>query len=842
MQASEVKPLHDNWQVASTPPGLLLRPEAARDLAFVPVQIPGTVASACPLRNGRRYDQDDWWFRCSFLAEAPGAGEVDSLRLGGIATLAEVWLNGERILESSSMFARHEVDITRLLRSRNELVIVCRALQTSLRARRPRPRWRTKVVAEQQLRWFRTTLLGRAPGFAPDAEPVGPWRPVELVRVRRMAIQGWTRRVTASDVSLGFHLRPLDAGAHFSRGRLIVSGVTGTHMAPLEFTPDGEGLFMRAKLTVPDAARWFPHTHGTPHLYQSRVEIVLDDGTVLDIPDQPIGFRTIESSLLPAGDAGLALRVNGVPVFCRGAIWTPADAVTLNGDPLARLRLLRDGGWNMLRVAGTMYYEDERFHAACDELGLLVWQDMMFANMDYPFDDAGFYRSVTDEARAELTRLSRHASTAVVCGNSEIEQQVAMLGLEPSLGRARFFSEQLPMLARECGLVVPYVPSAPCGGDVAFRTSRGVANYFGVGAYRRPLDDARRAQVRFASECLAFSHVPEPERVDEMAARTPGGISPIHPEWKRGVPRDAGAGWDFEDVRDHYLRLLYGMDPVDLRYADADRYLELSRMVTGEVMADVFGEWRRGASSCRGGIILWAADLTPGAGWGIIDSVGMPKASYWFLRRALQPVTVWTSDEGLDGVDIHVANDGPFPLEGRLRVAFYRDGTRRVGESSIHIALPAHGTGCYGAEYILGRFTDAAYAYRFGPPGHDLVVASLYTADYAVPLAQAFRFPAGRSLQRKPIAELKLDAQAVLQADGGIEVTLRSDSFAWGVRLTASGYTPGDMYFNLEPGVARRVTLHPADAGARFKGATLTAANAEGRWPITLSARGEVAA
>ena len=81
-------------------------------------------------------------------------------------------------------------------------------------------------------------------------------------------------------------------------------------------------------------------------------------------------------------------------------------------------------------------------------------------------------------------------------------------------------------------------------------------------------------------------------------------------------------------------------------------------MVSGEVMAEVFGEWRRSASPCGGGIILWSADLEPGAGWGILDSQGQPKAAYWFLKRALAPCAVWTTDEGLNGVDIHVANDG----------------------------------------------------------------------------------------------------------------------------------------------------------------------------------------
>src|SRR6185437_12849898 len=182
------------------------------------------------------------------------------------------------------------------------------------------------------------------------------------------------------------------------------------------------------------------------------------------------------------------------------------------------------------------------------------------------------------------------------------------------------------------------VPSTPWGGDLPFRPDRGVAHYYGVGAYRRPLEDARRAEVKFAAECLAFANLP-----DEPT------------EWKAGVPRDVGAGWDFEDVRDHYLRELFALDPVALRSTDPERYLELSRQVSGEVMAEVFGEWRRAGSTCHGGLVLWLPDVRPGAGWGVLDHRGSPKVAYHNLRRVLRPVAVWSTDEGLDGIVAHVA-------------------------------------------------------------------------------------------------------------------------------------------------------------------------------------------
>ena len=829
-------PLDAGWEVASSPEPV--EASAAAALKFVPATVPGTVASA--LRDQRlwktgaaiHFDASEHWFRCRFSAHPAESGEEIILRLGGIATVAELFLNGEKILQSDSMFASHEVNVSALVCDQNELLIVCRSLTSAMRERRrrlPVARWKTRVVAEQQLRWFRTTLLGRAPGFAPEPEPVGPWRPIALVCRNRVVVEAWTRQadLEGADGSIRVQLRVrnLDTEARPIGGRLVV----GNAESAIEFAEHGDVHYGRALLSIPKVLPWWPHTHGQPDLYPMHVELDLADGSTVMLDDLPVGFRSLDI------DDDMALRVNGTPIICRGVVWTPLDAVSLSAPPdvlRQRLELLRDGGFNLIRLAGTMIYESEDFHRLCDEIGLLVWQDMMFANMDYPFDDPAFHDTVRAEAQTELSRLGRHPSTAVLCGNSEIEQQVGMLGLDPAIGRGSFFEEELPGIAAKYCPDIPYFPSAPCGGDQPFRTRTGVANYFGVGAYMRPLEDTRRAEVRFVSECLAFSNVPEPEFMDKITLATPGGISPTHPAWKRAVPRDSGAGWDFEDVRDHYLKLLFSIDPAALRYADPNRYWELSRMVSGEVMAEVFGEWRRAASPCNGGIILWSADLEPGAGWGILDSHGNPKAPYWFLKRALAPCAIWTTDEGLNGVDIHVANDSDTRRESWLRVALYRNGELKVSESERLIAIPAHTTLSFGAEEILGRFVDAACAYRFGPPGHDLIATSLHSERGDVPFTQAFRSPTGRSAERRPIDELGVAVEARYLDDETIEMLFTARRFAYGFRANAPGWLPDDAYFGIEPGVARRILLRPLRPGQAFSSISITAINAEGRLSV----------
>jgi beta-mannosidase len=376
-----------------------------------------------------------------------------------------------------------------------------------------------------------------------------------------------------------------------------------------------------------------------------------------------------------------------------------------------------------------------------------------------------------------------------------------------------------------------YIPSAPCGGDLPFRTDRGVANYYGVGGYLRPLEDTRRAEVRFASECLAFSNVPDETAIEEMLPGAPGDLVVHHPRWKAGVPRDAGSGWDFEDVRDHYLELLHNVDPVELRRIDHERYLELSRAVTGEVMAEVFGEWRRAASPCGGGLVLWLRDLVPGAGWGMVDHHGEPKVAYSHLRRVLAPVAVWTTDEGLGGVLAHVANDRPAALTAQLRVALYRDLEHCVGEAREIVELSPHSVRQWDIEALLGRFVDASWAYRFGPSQQDLIVVSLELTgvEAQVLISQSVRFPAGRPVAVESPARLGLEAITQTLSDGALGVCVRATRLAYGVRLRIPGFLAADDAFSVEPGRERVVPLRPREVGATYDGGVLTALNLEGR-------------
>jgi len=165
------------WELAPCPPGAIAQPSGT-DTTLDWISCPAPMTAAAALRaagrwsldaDARRFDAEDWWYRTRFTTPNAEAGEQLWLCFDGLATLADVWLNGAPLLSSTGMFTGHEHRVDSLLRPDNELLIRCHSLDHALLARRPRPRWRAPMIENQQLRWFRTTLLGRTPGWSPPA-------------------------------------------------------------------------------------------------------------------------------------------------------------------------------------------------------------------------------------------------------------------------------------------------------------------------------------------------------------------------------------------------------------------------------------------------------------------------------------------------------------------------------------------------------------------------------------------------------------------------------------------------------------------------------------------------
>jgi beta-mannosidase len=776
-------PLRDGWRAVLTQQG---RVPLEEDFTEAPV--PGTIAdvliqAGCwSWDNPIPLDEREVWYRCDF--EANGA---QCLKFGGLATIADIFLDERQIASSRSMFVPLVCDVN--LSGKHRLEICFRALTPYLESKN-RARWRPRMIQPSGLRNVRTTALGRMPGFAPPAPPVGPWRHVELVshaglRVLRADLTPRLER------SIGILEALIETeGAQTSEATLTCAGET----TPLRQT---RANFYEGALRIPDVAVWWPHSHGAPNLHEVTAQI----GSA-NIDLGRVGFRNIETDRGSDG-RGFGLVVNRVPIFCRGAVWTPADPIGLDSSREKLLPLLqeaRDAGMNMLRVGGTMVYESDAFFDLCDELGILIWHDFQFANFDYPIGDPGFRDLVEQEARAFLDRTQGSPALAILCGGSEVYQQASMMGVPERSWRSPLFDEILPTITREMRSDCAYVENSPSGGALPFHSNAGVAHYYGVGAYRRPLEDARRAEVRFASECLGFANVPQAASV----ARDFGDEPLANPLWDARIPRDWGASQDFEQVRDHYVEELYAVDVQELRARYPQHYLNLGRAAVTEVMEATFMEWRRDGSPTRGGLVWFFKDLWPSSGWGVLDWRGEPKSAWYALKRAFRPVQLAITDEGVNGLMLHLINETAEAIKAVVTLECLKDGKTSVMRAERAVTLEPRNTVGFSDVELWGAFFDTTYAYRFGPPSHDVTIATLATPAGEL-LAEAFHFPLGRAAIAVP------EAMAVALAQDGEtwQLRLRAFSFAQSVRIEDAGFRPEDDWFHLAPGREKLVRLSP---------------------------------
>ena len=776
-------PVGGPWQLVTTTPGACTGPDELAGLdGWIPAPVPGTAAAA--LRAAGLWSEAepapihdrDVWYRTRF----PGSGRA-RLAFEGLATLCEVWLNGAPILDSRSMFRAHAVVVD--LAGANDLVLRFRALKAELDRPAKRGRWRPHLATPGSLRHARTSLLGFMPGWCPEIDLVGPYRPITLTPLPADAPE-----LVAAD---------LRASLDGETGRLVARLRVEGPAAEAVLRCDGRSVLLArtapdqfaGELRLPGIAPWWPHTHGEPRLHAVTVEL---DGRTYDLGRT--GFRSV--TLTRPFAEGLSLAVNGVPVFCRGANWTPPDLVGLGAaaeDVGPLLDLAREAGMNMLRVSGITLYEGQAFHDRCDALGILVFQDLMLANFDYPHDDPAFREALEAEIADLLDRTQLSPALCVLSGGSEVWQQAAMLGAPQAVWADAFAGARLPALA---GLVRPdlaVVPNSPSGGDLPFSTTAGVTHYYGVGAYRRPLEDARRAEVGFATECLAFANLP-----DEASLAAMGLGDMDAPRWGAGIPRDRGADWDFEQVRDHYVGLLYGVDPAILRRGDPERYRDLGRAAVAEVMEATFAEWRRARSTTRGGLVWFLRDLAPGTGWGIVDARGRPKSGWYALKRAFRPLQVTLSDEGLNGLHVHLHNETAEARDLTLRLAFTDAAGRAVAKAERAVTLGPRSSVTHASAELLGRVFDATDSYRFGPAAHTLGHASLSDPAGAV-VAEAFHVPGGRRIEP---AETGLAVTVE-----GAAIRIRAERHALGVQVEAAGARPDDTGFHLAPGAERTITF-----------------------------------
>ena len=461
------------WQLGRTDAGSIVDPgDLPADLDWIDAVVPGTVASALddalPEVNP---DDHDWWF----VAEVSTAGHLGAcVRFDGIATRAQIWIDGVHRRTVTSMFVPETIDLTGCGPT-VRIAVHIESIAARLKSRRPRGRWRSSLIASQGLRHERTTMLGRAPVYGPLPVPVGLWRPVTMTATPEI------RRRELSTVMNGTD------GNKVLRAELETPGVAriliSDNMSEIHAVDLGSVERIDSVLTLPDVELLWPRTHGLPRTYRVDLEL---DGTVH--PMGVVGFRTVE---LDRTAGGAQLVVNGREVFCRGGTWTPLDPVRLwspEADLRNALEQLRSAGLNMVRVVGTLVYEQPEFWSLCAELGIMVWQDLMFGTIDPPTDE-DFTASVTRELDALADTVAANPSLMVLSGGSETQQQPTMLGLTADGQHMSLLENLVPEFLADRLPTVAFVTSSPSSveGELHTHVGDGIAHYFVAISGRSPI-------------------------------------------------------------------------------------------------------------------------------------------------------------------------------------------------------------------------------------------------------------------------------------------------------------------------------------------------------------------
>ena len=663
----------------------------------------------------------DWRYATNFDWDSAGHGRRYELVFHGLDTIATVHLNGTVIAHTRNQHRSHRVDVTDVLvGGQNELAVTFAAAlphAEELHAERPRPHANLHPYNA-----IRKMACNFGWDWGPDLVTAGIWRPItieswdtaRIASVRPLVTEASTDRGTVSfEVTLA---REVGAAEPLSLTAQVGQATTRVDV------PEG-ALSVTMTMDVDRPLLWWPRGYGDQPLYAATVELSGPSASHTGEPGDPLdswrgrlGFRTVEVDTENDGAGSpFRVKVNGMDVFIRGANWIPDDAFPSRVDRNRYARRITDAteaGVNLLRVWGGGIYESRHFYELCDERGVLVWQDFLFACAAYA--EEALREEVEAEAREAVTRLSAHASLLLWNGNNENLWGYHDWGWKQELGQqswgSGFYDQLLPDIVRELDPTRPYIPGSPFSPDPDDHPndpSTGLTHIWDVWNEK----DYRvygEYTPRFVSE-FGFQGPPNWSTLTTSVHDDPltpsSDVMLVHQKAEDGNAK-LERGWS-------------GHFPTPESLDDWHWTTQLN-----QARAVEFGvrRFRSLAPYCRGAIVWQLNDCWPVVSWALVDGYGRRKPVWYALRRAFADRVVSVQER--DGsVAVVVTNDAPRPWRGTLavrRVAF--DGGV-LAEQSCEVSLDARGNGTYEIEPSVAEPRHA---------GRELLVAEVVGEDPSV--------------------------------------------------------------------------------------------------------------
>lgn len=620
-----------------------------------------------------RMKKDYVYQRAFTVTEAQLAHAHVELVCEGLDTLAHVSLNGREIAFADNMHITWVWDVKEQLH----------AGENTLEIRFDSPILYCAKKAEEAPGWESSDAT---PGFrhlrkahcmfgwdwGPRLPDAGIWRPIFLRTWDTARLENALMLQAHHDGVVDVTIRPEIAGESAWSAEITA--------------PDGEVIIIpettaaEQVITIEHPQLWWPNGLGKQPLYRVTVRLATGDTRVWRI-----GLRTMTVSReKDEWGEEFCHVVNGVKVFAMGADYIPEDNILARVTPERTRRLLEDckaANFNAIRVWGGGYYPDDAFYDICDELGLMVWQDLMYACAFYDLTP-DFERSIRVETHQNVARLRHHASLALICGNNEME--MFMAGANSALINHRtwefvptyphhitdyvkMFEYILPAIVKETAPQTYWWPASPSSGgnfDAPNDENRGDNHYWNVWHGEKPFTEYRKFFFRYASE-FGFQSFPCLKSVEQFTLPDDRNIFSRVMERHQ---RNQAANGKILSYLSQTFRYPNSFD--DLLYA--------SQLMQAEAIRYGVEHWRRNRGRCMGAIIWQLNDIWPVASWASIDYYGRWKALHYAAKRFFAPVMISAEEEGELSQNPKINEYHPAPLEKSFRLNVCNETLRDV--------------------------------------------------------------------------------------------------------------------------------------------------------------------
>ena len=706
-----IRKLHENWRMCTVGTG-----------EYIPAAVPGSVYNDL-LTNGKMEDpyyrdnetkalalmEDDFEYVSRFDVEGELlACEQVLLRFDGIDTLADIRLNGTWIGTANNMHRIWEFPVKGLLREReNELKVVLHSPTKFIREQEEKEPIPGSGDAMRGFPYLRKAHCMFGWDWGPRLPDAGIWRDVKLIGFNEARIDSvYVRQVHEN----GKVTLKLDVDVErLGEERLRRFGQDDDRLSGLSCRvtltdPDGQKKTWghdeaMAGIVIEEPRLWWPNGYGEQPLYEMEVELLADCGNAASVPE---GQKVLESRetapeqnaadrqraeecrdviALEAWKRRIGLRtvtmcterdeygeqfchvVNGVKIFAMGADYIPEDNILPRVTPERTRNLLlqaKNANHNCVRVWGGGHYPGDDFWDACDELGLLVWEDFMFACAVYDLTEE-FEENIRAEFIDNIKRIRHHASLGLWCGNNEMESFMVPGSYWASKAKytndyIKMYENILPRVVKEYDPDTFYWPSSPSSGggfDDPGDENRGDVHYWNVWHGNRPFTAYRRFHFRYVSE-FGFQSFPSLKTCEAFTLPEDRNIFSYVMEKHQ---RNASANG----------KIMNYMQQTFLYPSDFDTLLYASQLLQAEAIRYGVEHFRRYRGRCMGTVVWQLNDCWPVASWSSIDYYGRWKALHYYEKRFFAPVMLSCEEEGLLSQKPDV-NAQPYEVKKSIRL------------------------------------------------------------------------------------------------------------------------------------------------------------------------------